>query len=101
VQRDPTTGESRTTWSKLLRNVPAAIEPLSTREYIASQAKDSEVTTRITVRYHPGLKAAQRIVHKTAAGVRIYNPLGVLPDRDSLLEYITLPCSEGVSDDGS
>ena len=81
--------------------MPAAIEPLSTREYLASQSKDSEVTTRITVRYHPGLKAAQRIVHKTARGVKIYNPQGVLADRDSGLEYVTLPCSEGVSDDGS
>jgi SPP1 family predicted phage head-tail adaptor len=93
-QQDPTTGDIRTVWANLFTSVPAAIEPLSVREYIAAQSVQSEVVARITVRYREGLAATQRIVH----GKKIYNPSGVLPDKDSGLEFVTIPCSEGVNE---
>jgi SPP1 family predicted phage head-tail adaptor len=93
--QDPETGAVTPAWLAFARNVPAAIEPLSAREFIAGQAMQSEVTTRIVIRHRPGLDAAMRIKH----GRKIYNPAGFLGDKDSGLEYVTIPCSLGVSDE--
>lgn len=89
--QNPETGELRREW-QLIALVWAAIEPLSAREFIQSGASQSQVSARITLRYRSDLKATERIVH----GTRVYNPAGILADRDSGLEYVTLPCSEGV-----
>lgn len=91
-QRDPLTGEWIAVWTPVWESVPAAIEPLSAREFIAAQAVQSEVTARIVIRYREGVTAAMRIVHNG----QIYNIHGVLPDPDSGRSYLTLPCSEGV-----
>lgn len=91
--RDAGTGEVRESWTPFLTAVPAQIEPLSVREFIASQAMQSQVTARITVRYHAGLTANMRIVHNG----KIYNPQGWLADTNSGLKYLTAPCSEGVN----
>jgi len=72
----------------------ASIEPLSAREFVVAQAEDSKVTTRITIRYRSNINAKMRLYH--AAKDQYYNIEGVLSDKDSGLEYITLPCSEGV-----
>lgn len=94
--QDPDTGEVLREWI-LLGEAWAAVEPLSAREFIASQETQSKVEARITIRRQDYIvNAADRIVH----GVRIYNVLGVLEDPDSGLEYTTLPCSRGVSDSG-
>lgn len=74
--------------------VSAAVEPLSGREFVAAAATQSEVTARITIRYRDDVTPAMRIVHRE----RIYNIQGILPDKDSGLEYLTLPCSEGVNE---
>lgn len=42
----------------------AAVEPLAGREYIAAQAAQSEVTTRVRMRWHPGLTSRDRLVHE-------------------------------------
>lgn len=94
ASQDATTGETTYAWAKLHKNVPAAIEPLSVREFIAARAGQSEVSARIVIRYRAGLDATMRIVH----GSKVYNPQGWLPDKDSGLEYLTAPCSEGVND---
>lgn len=70
----------------------AAIEPLSARELIAAQATQSKVVAKIILRYTPGMYAAMRVLH----GSKTYNIEGILTDRDSGLEYITLPVSEGI-----
>lgn len=41
----------------------AAVEPLVGREYIAAGALLSEVTARISLRYRPGITAADRVIH--------------------------------------
>jgi SPP1 family predicted phage head-tail adaptor len=71
----------------------ASIEPLSAREFIASGAGQSQIVARITVRYRAGLTPSMRIVHRG----KTYNIAGVLPDKVSGLEYITLPVTEGVN----
>ena len=89
--QDPTTGEVVPQWVNIFTSVPAAIEPLSGKEFIAANAVQSEITTRITVRYRAGVNATQRIKH----GTKIYNVYGSLPDRDSGLTWLTIPCGVG------
>lgn len=93
-EQDPETGGLEPIWTAEFEDVPAAIEPISASEFIAAGALQSRIVARITVRYRPGLDATQRIVH----GSRIYNIEGVLPDKDSGLEYVTIPCSQGVDE---
>lgn len=91
--QDQNTGEIIETWEDLV-TLWAAIEPLSAREFVASQEEDSKVTARITIRYRTNIDAKMRIYH--AAKNAYYNIEGVLSDKDSGLEYITLPVSEGI-----
>lgn len=71
----------------------AAIEPLSAREFVAASAIQSQVVARITMRYRPGIEAMMRLVHRG----QVYNIEGVLADKVSGLEYLTLPVSAGVN----
>ena len=79
---------------EIFARVPAAIEPLSAREFVAAQSVQSRVTTRITIRHLDGITAKMRIEH----GSKIYNIEGILADKESGLEYITMPVSEGVNE---
>lgn len=73
-------------------SVPAAIEPLSAREFIQSATEQMQTMARITIRYRV-LPAKFRILHKST----IYNPAGTLADKDSGLEYLTIPVSAGLN----
>ncbi|MFY2995869.1 phage head closure protein [Achromobacter xylosoxidans] len=90
--QDPTTGAMTETWSEIAE-VWAAVEPLSAREFVQSAAGQSEVTARITIRTRDIL-ATDRILHRGT----VYNIRGVLADKDSGLEYITLPVGAGVNE---
>lgn len=91
--QDSTTGETAVTWADVA-TVWAAVEPLSVKEYLQSQADQSEVSARVTIRHRAGLTADMRIVHRG----QNYNPAGFLEDKDSGLEYITIPVKVGVND---
>lgn len=96
VIQDQNTGEVLRVWTTL-GEVWAAVEPISGREFIQSAETQSQITTRITIRRQDfTVTAAMRALQ----GVRVFNIHAVLWDRDSGLEYQTLPCSEGVSDRG-
>lgn len=98
VIQDPVTGETKRAWAPV-DTVWAAIEPLSAREFIQSQAFQSQVTTRIVIRYMDGIDASMRAVHERLGRPDVvYNIHGVLPDKESGLEYLTLPASQGVND---
>lgn len=100
VVQDAGTGEVQYIW-QLFANAWAAISPLSAREFIASQTTQAQIVARISIRYREDLNAAMRIVHiRKDMPDKIYNPHGFLSDVDSGLEYMTIPCSEGVSDTG-
>lgn len=62
ISQDPSTGEELRDWVPVAA-VWAAVEPLNGREFIAAQAVQSEVTTRIRLRYRPDLNTADRINH--------------------------------------
>ena len=72
----------------------ADVVDLSAREFIAAQAAQSEITTRITVRHRDDVTSKHRILF----GGRVYNIHGALADDKSGREYLTLPCSQGVND---
>lgn len=86
-------GGTVSTWTTWADRVPAAVEPLSAREFFAASQVHSEVTAKIVMRHRAGLHPAMRIVH----GSQIYNIAGILPDADSGIEYVTIPVSRGVN----
>lgn len=81
------------TWGTHAADVPAEIVPLSGREFVAAQAMQNSVTTRITVRYDPSINPKMRIKHDGT----IYNIRAVLPD-PSLRRWLTLMCDTGAND---
>jgi SPP1 family predicted phage head-tail adaptor len=97
IQQQVTTrdddGVSYTTWVDVAM-VWAAVEPLSAREFIQSGQTQAAVTARITIRYRAGLQASMRILHRS----QVYNIAGLLPDKVSGLEYITILVSGGANE---
>lgn len=83
-------GQVDTYWAPFA-TVWAAIEPLSAREFLAAQQVQSKASARITIRYRPGLLASMRIIHRDT----LYNIEGILQDKESGIEYMTLPVSSG------
>ena len=94
LTQDSTTGEVTESWTAFAANLPAEVAPVSVREFISARQIQAEVTTMILIRFLPGLRPDMRIVH----GTKVYDPLGFLPDKDSNLEYITIPCKENVAE---
>lgn len=90
--QDAGTGAINVTWADLA-TVWAAIEPLSAREFVASQAEASQVSSRVVIRYRDDVTAKMRI-HYVAKDI-YFNIEGVLSDKDSGQEYLTLPVSDG------
>lgn len=78
---------------RLLATVWAAVEPLSARDSILAEQTASKVVARITMRRRTDVDATMRILH----GTTIYNIVGILPDKDSGLEYMTLPVTAGTN----
>lgn len=88
-------GNRTTTWTKVADTL-AAIEPLSARDLIAAQADQSEVTTRIIIRFRSDIDPSCRIDH----GNVIYKVHGIVPDLYSGNRFLTIPASMGVSHNG-
>jgi SPP1 family predicted phage head-tail adaptor len=71
----------------------AAIEPLSGREFFASQAAQSEITGKITFRYPRDIKAQDRVVYLE----KFYNVHAVQETNIGHREIVCM-VSEGVND---
>lgn len=84
--QDDTTGAIVTTWTQIAASVPAAVEPLSGREYIAAAQTGSSITARITIRRRAGMNHAMRVRH----GEAVYRIKAILPDHKSGKEWQTL-----------
>lgn len=91
--QDGTTGAISRAWSTVA-TVWAAVEPLSGREFLAAQETQSQVTARIVIRHRSDVTTKMRI----AIGADRYNIHGILPDKVSGREYLTLMVSRGVND---
>lgn len=94
--QDPVTGAIKDGWTEYAK-VWASVEPLSARDLIAAQGVQSKVTARMVIRYRADIDPAHRIVHRGT----VYRIEGILPDRDSGLEYVTVLVSAGTSIDGT
>lgn len=91
--QDPETGAIIDSWDDV-KSIWAEVTPVSARDFVAAQAYQNQITSRIKIRYRTGISDKHRILFRG----NIYNIEGVLPDPDSGLEYLTLPCSSGVND---
>jgi SPP1 family predicted phage head-tail adaptor len=80
-------------WAAIDSKVPASINPLSGKEFIAAAGNQSQINTRIIIRNRNDLKASMRILHE---GV-IYNIKAIIPD-PTLRHHVTLLCESGVND---
>lgn len=88
-------GDQVETWYPLAPQLLSAeVSPLSGREIIAAAAVQSKVTTRIVIRFRPGIKASMRATHRGT----IYNIEAVIPDNASGKRWLTLLCSSGVNE---
>jgi len=87
------TGEPIEEWVNIAE-VWAAIEPFSARTFVSANAQQSKVVGTVTIRYRSDIDPAMRLYH--AAKDVYYVIEGILADKDSGLEYLTLPVSEGV-----
>lgn len=88
-------GNTSLSWQPFAENLPASIEPVSAREFIAAAATESAVSVRIVIRFVPGIRAKMRA--RRLDDGRVYDIEGVLEDPRSGQAYITLPCSTGVN----
>jgi SPP1 family predicted phage head-tail adaptor len=86
-------GEEVKTWITY-KKTRAKISPFSGKEFMAAQSIQSEINTRMVVRFDSGIIPKMRISYR---GV-VYNIEAVLTDEKSLREYQTLLCSSGVVD---
>lgn len=91
--QDANTGSIQNTW-ETVATVWGAIEPVNVRAFIAAQSEVNKVTSKIIIRYRDDVSPRWRVLHE-AKGL-FYIIEGVLSDKDSGLEYLTLPVSEGV-----
>lgn len=96
--QNQTTGEVTYTWETFAANVACEVSPLSVKEFIASAALQSEVDTKIILRYRTDVVAKSRALQTVDGIVTAYNIAGVLRDPKTGLEWMTLPCQSGVND---
>lgn len=97
TSQNPATGATYEDWESVRGSaddlIPAAIEALSGREFIAAAATQSTVTTRITIRARHGLLPSMRVVHRGD----LYNIRAILPD-PTQRRYQVLMCEVGAND---
>lgn len=84
-------GEPVVAWADVA-TVWAAVEPLQGREFWAQQQVQSEVTTRVRIRYRAGITPDMRVVHQG----RVLNIASVI-DPQERHDEMQLMCSEGVN----
>lgn len=88
TEEQDASGQLLDNWADIA-TVWAAIEPLSGREFFAAQQVNSEVTTKIRIRYRDGIKAYMRIKY----GERIFDIQSVIDPKEQHKELV-LMCRE-------
>lgn len=91
--QDPDTGVMTSGWADWRASIPASIEPVSAREFIASSATQARVSTRIEIPYIDGVLPSMRVVDDRGVVYSIEGP--PLPDKQSGLHHLTLLCNQG------
>ena len=86
-----THGQAVTTWTDVA-TVWAAVEPIRGREFFAAAQINSEVTTRIRIRWRSGVTAAMRVSFDS----RIYDIQAVIVPTE-VHDEMQLMCKAGVT----
>ncbi len=79
-------GQPVTAWA-LLYTVWAAVEPQAGREFVAAGAAQSQLTTKIRIRWRAGITSADRVSHDG----RVYDVQSVI-DYKSAHREVVLMC---------
>lgn len=88
--------EPADSWSDVA-TVPAGIEPISGREFFASQQVQGTVSHRITLRYFAGVTIKHRVRWlDPATGVARIFDINAVIDRDERHRSLELMCTEHV-----
>lgn len=85
-------GQASTSWATVV-DLWAAVEPLRGREFFAAGQTQSEVTTRITIRYRQGITSAMRLVWRGQP----YDIRDVI-EPNGQRQTLELMCLRGVAD---
>lgn len=91
--QDTNTGVMTSGWTDWRTGIPAAIEPLSAREFISAGATQARVSTRIEIPYLAGVLPTMRVVDDRGVVYSIEGP--PLPDKKSGMHHLTLLCNQG------
>lgn len=59
-------GQPYSTWTPVV-TLWAAVEPQAGREFVAAGAAQSQLTTKIRIRYRPGIQSDDRVIHNGKA----------------------------------
>lgn len=90
-------------WTDFVTAIPAEVASVSGREFFASTQIQTQVSTKITIRYRDGVDATMRVIHITRNGPVYYAIEAPLPDAKK--RFLTLMCTlrnaEGLRTDGS
>lgn len=89
-------GEDIRDWETIYEDVPAALKPISVRDFMAAKVNQSEIRGRFVIRARPGLGGQQRVLYRGKA----YDIEGWFPDPESGRDYVTAPYGEGVNQGG-
>ena len=86
-------GQTTTTWTTL-GTVWGAVEPLAGREYLEARQQQTDLTTRVRVRHHATMGAADRITWTDPDDVaHVFDVKSIIDDPTHLRE-MTLMCVE-------
>lgn len=91
--QDPDTGIMTANWTDWRASIPAAIEPLSAREFVGSASRQARVSTRIEIPYLDGVLPTMRVVDDRGVIYSIEGP--PLPDNKTGAHHLTLVCMQG------
>ena len=79
-------------WVDVATSVPASVQDLNGREYLAAAAMQNAVQTKIMIRYLAAVVPAMRVLH----GANTYNIEAVL-DKDGHRREMLLMCRKGLT----
>lgn len=68
-------GQPVDVWTDLVE-LFANVERLSGREYFIAQSTGADISTRVTTRYYPGIKASDRVMFEN----KVFDIESVIPD---------------------
>lgn len=96
-------GQVEHTYVPIASDVPARISPVAGREFFAAQQVQSDVTTRISIRWRNDVDETCRVIHEYDHSVSppladAYDIKAVLPDEKTGRRELVLMCSKTIAE---